>query len=270
MGDLARPSVPSGLAKRARMILLAADGTPNAETTRVTGLSRPTMIAWRWGSRPGRPVPGLRTGHLVRDRGQGVAEMGDPAPPAGEIQVQHRPGAGGETPRRRGPVPGPPANAAVVSVDEKSQIPALNRTAPILPLRLACPSGAPTTARTTAPRPCLPPSRSPPGRSPHAPATPGTATRSASASSRRSPPPIPGGPARRAGQLWHPQAPRGRHVARPAGEPGITLHYTPYRLLVAEHGERASSASSAARPPPRRLPPRQGPHRRHRPLHRRL
>jgi hypothetical protein len=193
MGDQARlSSVPSGLAKRARMILLAADGTPNAEATRVTGLSRATMIAWRWGSRPGRPLPGLRTGLLVRDRGQGVAEMGDPAPPAGEIQVQHRPGAGGETPRRRGPVPGPPANAAVVSVDDKSQIPALDRTAPILPLRPACPSGAPTTARTTAPRPCLPPSRSPPGRSPHTPATPGTATRSASTSSRRSPPPIPG------------------------------------------------------------------------------
>jgi hypothetical protein len=48
LGDLARlPSVPSGLAKRARMILLAGDGVPNAEIARVTGVSRPTVIAWR-------------------------------------------------------------------------------------------------------------------------------------------------------------------------------------------------------------------------------
>ncbi len=48
LGDLARlPSAPSGLAKRARMILLAADGLPNAEIARVTGVSRPTVIAWR-------------------------------------------------------------------------------------------------------------------------------------------------------------------------------------------------------------------------------
>jgi hypothetical protein len=48
LGDLARlPSVPSGLAKRARMVLLAADGAPNAEIARVTGVSRPTVIAWR-------------------------------------------------------------------------------------------------------------------------------------------------------------------------------------------------------------------------------
>jgi hypothetical protein len=33
-----------------------------------------------------------------------------------------------------GPVPGPPANAAVFSVDEKPQIQALERTAPVLPM----------------------------------------------------------------------------------------------------------------------------------------
>jgi len=47
-GDLARlPSVPSGLAKRARMVLLAADGVPNAEIARAAGVSRPTVISWR-------------------------------------------------------------------------------------------------------------------------------------------------------------------------------------------------------------------------------
>jgi hypothetical protein len=36
--DLARlPSVPSGLAKRARMVLLAADGAPNAQIPRWWG-----------------------------------------------------------------------------------------------------------------------------------------------------------------------------------------------------------------------------------------
>src|SRR5215469_8999960 len=48
LADLARlPSVPSGLAKRARMVLLAADGVPNAEIARKVGVSRPTVIGWR-------------------------------------------------------------------------------------------------------------------------------------------------------------------------------------------------------------------------------
>ncbi len=48
LGQLARlPSVPSGLAKRARMVLLAADGVPNAQIARTVGVSRPTVIGWR-------------------------------------------------------------------------------------------------------------------------------------------------------------------------------------------------------------------------------
>jgi transposase len=48
LADLARlPSVPSGLAKRARMVLLAADGVPNAQIARMVGVSRPTVISWR-------------------------------------------------------------------------------------------------------------------------------------------------------------------------------------------------------------------------------
>src|SRR6185437_5306360 len=48
LADLARlPSVPSGLAKRARMVLLAADGIPNAQLARAAGVSRPTVIGWR-------------------------------------------------------------------------------------------------------------------------------------------------------------------------------------------------------------------------------
>ena len=48
LAELARlPSVPSGLAKRARMVLLAADGMPNAQIARTAGVSRPTVIGWR-------------------------------------------------------------------------------------------------------------------------------------------------------------------------------------------------------------------------------
>jgi hypothetical protein len=41
----------------------------------------------------------------------------------------------------------PPTNAIVLCVDEKSQIQALNRTAPILPLRLGCRRRRPTTTK---------------------------------------------------------------------------------------------------------------------------
>jgi DNA-binding CsgD family transcriptional regulator len=48
LGELARlPGVPPGLAKRARMVLLAADGVPNAQIARTAGVSRPTVIGWR-------------------------------------------------------------------------------------------------------------------------------------------------------------------------------------------------------------------------------
>jgi transposase len=37
----------AGLAKRARIVLLAAEGKPNAEIARMVGVSRPTVIGWR-------------------------------------------------------------------------------------------------------------------------------------------------------------------------------------------------------------------------------
>ncbi|MGH3903707.1 MAG: helix-turn-helix domain-containing protein [Pseudonocardiaceae bacterium] len=53
-GDLSRlvvltrsTSVRAGLAKRARIVLLAAEGLANAEIARRTGLTRPTVLAWR-------------------------------------------------------------------------------------------------------------------------------------------------------------------------------------------------------------------------------
>ena len=40
-------SVGAGLAARARIVLLAAEGTPNVEIGRLVGVSRPTVNAWR-------------------------------------------------------------------------------------------------------------------------------------------------------------------------------------------------------------------------------
>jgi len=56
----------------------------------------------------------------------------------------------------------PPENAIVLCVDEKSQIQALDRTAPMLPMQPGCPNGAPMTTSGTAPPPCSRRWRSPP------------------------------------------------------------------------------------------------------------
>jgi len=179
LADLATlPSVPSGLAKRARMVLLAADGVPNAQIARTVGVSRPTVIGWRdryqhggikaledqpRSGRPphidevdvvvatlandGRPPPRLGITHwsarfLAAELGISFASV---ARIWRKWRIQpHRI----ETfkfstdpqlePKIRDVVGlylDPPQNAVVVSVDEKSQIQALDRTQPGLPLR---------------------------------------------------------------------------------------------------------------------------------------
>src|ERR1700685_4584020 len=85
LGELARlPTVPSGLAKRARMILLAADGVPNAEIARVTGVSRPTVIGWRDRYESGG-IPGA--GDEAR-RGP-PAPLPTSGPPPGRLGITH-------------------------------------------------------------------------------------------------------------------------------------------------------------------------------------
>ena len=74
----------------------------------------------------------------------------------------------------------PPDKAVVLCVDEKSQIQALDRTAPILPMRPGMPRRQPTTTSDTAPPRCSRRWRWPPARSP-TPATRGIATRSSCA-----------------------------------------------------------------------------------------
>ena len=104
---------------------------------------------------------------------------------------------------------------------------ALERTAPILPMRPGMPETADPRLRPQRHHhACSPPWRSPPARSP-TPACPGTATRSSCGSSSRSATAYPRrGAARGVRQLRHPQARRGPRSGWPRN-PRITLHFTP-------------------------------------------
>jgi transposase len=179
LADLARlPSVPSGLAKRARMVLLAADGMPNAQIARAVGVSRPTVISWRDRyeragvrgladePRSGRPTeideievvaatladdgrPPERLGITHWSARFLAAELGISFASVARVwrkwKIQpHRietfkfstdPELESKVRDVAGLYLAPPDNAVVVSVDEKSQIQALDRTAPMLPVR---------------------------------------------------------------------------------------------------------------------------------------
>jgi transposase len=168
-------SVRAGLAARARIVLLAADGTPNVEIARLVGVSRPTVNLWR--SRYAeRGLAGLadeqRSGRTRSiDQRRIVAETLRP-PPAGlgvthwssrllarRLGISHVSVAAAW--KRYGVRPwkaetfkfstdpeleakvvdiiglylAPPQNAIVLCCDEKSQIQALNRTQKTLPMQ---------------------------------------------------------------------------------------------------------------------------------------
>src|SRR5258706_8328607 len=95
LGDLARlPSVPSGLAKRARIVLLAADGMPNAQIARTVGVSRPTVIGWRGrdaagGIRAGEEVPRSGRPAVIDEIALGVATLADAGRPPDPLGVTH-------------------------------------------------------------------------------------------------------------------------------------------------------------------------------------
>jgi transposase len=179
LADLARlPSVPSGLAKRARMVLLAADGMPNAAIARTVGVSRPTVISWRDRYQQGG-IKGLedepRSGRpaQIDEIDVVVATLADGGRPPERLGITHwsarflaaelgisfasvariwrkwgiqphrietfKFSADPQLEAKIRDVVGlyldPPGNAVVVSVDEKSQVQALDRTAPMLPLQ---------------------------------------------------------------------------------------------------------------------------------------
>jgi transposase/transposase-like protein len=168
-------TVKAGLAQRARIVLLAAEGVSNTEIADRVGVSRPTVIDWRSryessglvglqdAPRSGRP-------RLI-DHDKVITETLKPPPK--RLGVTHwssrllgaRLGVANSTVARAWRAYGvqpwraetfkfstdpqlvakvtdvvglylaPPENAIVLCVDEKSQIQALDRTAPILPMQ---------------------------------------------------------------------------------------------------------------------------------------
>jgi transposase len=172
-------TVRAGLAQRARIVLLAADGVSNTEIAQLVGVSRPTVIEWR--ARYGRSgIAGLtdapRSGRpRTLDHDRIVAET--LRPPPKKLGVTHWSSrllgaklkidattvarawrAYGVQPWRAqtfkfstdpelvakvtdvvGLYLAPPENAVVLCCDEKSQIQALDRTAPMLPMQPGMP-----------------------------------------------------------------------------------------------------------------------------------
>ena len=175
-------TVEAGLAQRARIVLLAAQGVPNAEIARRVGVSRPTVIQWRNRyevggisalgdlDRSGRPP-------VIDDVAVVVATVQAPPEALGvthwsarllgkhlgisfasvariwrewNLQPWRRetfkfstdPELDAKVRDVVGLYLNPPDKAVVVCIDEKSQIQALDRTAPILPMRPGLPEKA--------------------------------------------------------------------------------------------------------------------------------
>ena len=141
------PSIRAGLAQRARIVLLAGDGLGTNEIVRRTGVSKPTVILWKkryaaegTGGLEDRPKPGkprttddvaivlatleppperLGVTHwssrlLAAELGLSNVKVADVWREWGlqpwrarELQVLHRPAAGGQGPRRHRAVPQP-------------------------------------------------------------------------------------------------------------------------------------------------------------------
>jgi transposase len=168
-------TVTAATAQRARIVLLAADGVSNAEIARRVGVSRPTVLGWRQRyaesgiggladlDRPGRP-PVIDEAEVV------VATLTKPPQSLGVTHWSVRlladqlgvsfasvariwrkwdlqpwrvetfkfstdPELDAKVRDVVGLYLAPPDKAVVLSIDEKSQVQALDRTAPILPLR---------------------------------------------------------------------------------------------------------------------------------------
>jgi transposase len=175
---LGSSSIPAGLAQRARIITLAAEGVANTEIAKLAGCSRQTVITWRQrfaqhgpdglGDRPrsGRP----RAIDVHKQLEIVAATLAGPPPESGQTHWSTRRLARemgvsnfaiAEIWREHGLKPWqvqtfkfstdpeldakvhnvvglylhPPEHAVVLCVDEHSQIQALDRTQPILPLR---------------------------------------------------------------------------------------------------------------------------------------
>ena len=175
------PSVPSGLSRRARVVLLMAKNLPGVEVARMTGYTtvQISRLRRRFAAeglagledkpRSGRPpviTPRKRAqivARTLRPPGSGLSHW-SARELAAEVGVSHSTvhriwQAHALTPHRIetfkfstdpaaeekihdvvGLYMDPPTHAVVLSVDEKTQIQALNRTQPILPLRPGVPA----------------------------------------------------------------------------------------------------------------------------------
>src|SRR5271167_2147519 len=176
------PSIRAGLAQRARIVLLAADGIGTNEIVRRTGVSKPTVILWKkryaaegTGGLEDRPKPGKP--RVTDDVAVVLATLEPPPERLGVTHWSSRLLAAelglsnvkvakvwqeyGLKPWRRetfkfstdpqleakirdvtGLYLNPPDKAVVPCVDEKSQVQALERTAAVLPLRPGIPEKA--------------------------------------------------------------------------------------------------------------------------------
>ena len=176
---LRAPSLRAGLAQRARIVLLAADGVPVKDIVERVGVSKPTVIGWKkryaaegLGGLEDRPKPGR---HRVVDEVAVVSATLEPPPErlgvthwstrllGAELGISHvwvgkiwrrwglqpwrsetfkfstDPQLGAKVRDVVGLYLNPPDKAVVLCVDEKSQVQALDRTAPTLPMRLGLP-----------------------------------------------------------------------------------------------------------------------------------
>jgi len=173
------PSLRAGLAQRARVVLLAADGVGTSEIVRRVGLSKPAVIGWKRRF-VAEGIAGLddrpKSGRPARIDPVAIV-LATLEPPPHKLGVTHwssrllaqQLGVSdftvSTTWKKWGLQPwrvetfkfstdpqleakirdvvglylNPPEKAIVLCVDEKSQIQALDRTAPVLPLRLGVP-----------------------------------------------------------------------------------------------------------------------------------
>ncbi len=176
---LRAPSLRAGVAQRARIVLLAADGVAVKDIVERVGVSKPTVIGWKkryiaegLGGLEDRPKPGRR--RVVDEAAVVSATLEAPPERLGvthwssrllgaELGISHV--WVGKIWKRWGLQPwrsetfkfstdpqleakirdvvglylNPPDKAIVLCVDEKSQVQALDRTAPTQPMRLGIP-----------------------------------------------------------------------------------------------------------------------------------
>jgi len=173
------PSIRAGLAQRARIVLLAADGVGTNEIARRAGVSKPTVILWKkryaaegTGGLEDRPKPGkprttddvaivlatlapppkrLGVTHwssrlLAAERGVSNVKVADVWREWGLQPWRAESFKFSTDPRLEAKVRdviglylNPPDKAVVLCVDEKPQAQALERAAPVLPLRPGIP-----------------------------------------------------------------------------------------------------------------------------------